>query len=428
MKGKDYKPRIADEMLRKRLHRIGAVLVQGPKWCGKTTTSEQMSNSVLYMADPSKQKAYLQMAELNASMLLTGETPRLIDEWQLAPKIWDAVRFEVDHRGEDGLFILTGSAVPPSTEGINHTGTGRISRLTMRPMSLFESGESNGNVSLEWLFSQPENQPTGIANLSINDLAFLICRGGWPSSTTKQNEEDALALAFDYFDAVTEADISRVDGVKRDPEKAGLLMRSYARHQGTQTSVEIIKQDMQAHDDSSISEYSIISYIDALKKIFVIENMAAWNPNLRSKTAIRTSETRYFVDPSIATAALGLGPSDLLNDLNTMGLFFETLAVRDLRVYADALDGKVYHYRDKTGLECDAVLHLRNGQYGLIEIKLGGDKLIEEGVKTLTDLSKKIDTTKMPNPSFLMVLTGIGDYAYRRADGVYVVPIGCLRA
>ena len=428
MKGKDYKPRIADEMLQKRLHRIGAVLVQGPKWCGKTTTSEQISNSVLYMADPSKQRAYLQIAELNTSMLLAGETPRLIDEWQLAPKIWDAVRFEVDHRGEDGLFILTGSAVPPSTEDINHTGTGRISRLTMRPMSLFESGESNGSVSLEWLFSQPENQPTGIANLSINDLAFLICRGGWPSSTTKQSEEDALALAFDYFDAVTEADISRVDGVKRDPEKARLLMRSYARHQGTQTSVEVIKQDMQAHDDSSISEYSIISYIDALKKIFVIEDMAAWNPNLRSKTAIRTSETRYFVDPSIATAALGLGPSDLLNDLNTMGLFFETLAVRDLRVYADALDGKVYHYRDKTGLECDAVLHLRNGHYGLIEIKLGGDKLIEEGVKTLTDLNKKIDTTKMPNPSFLMVLTGIGDYAYRRADGVFVVPIGCLRA
>jgi hypothetical protein len=310
---------------------------------------------------------------------------------------------------------------------IHHTGTGRISRLTMRPMSLFESGESNGSVSLEWLFSQPENQPNGIANISINDLAFLICRGGWPNSTTKQNQEDALALAFDYFDAVAESDISRVDGVKRNPDKVKLFLRSYARHQGAQASIEIVKQDMNSLEDSSISENSIISYIDALKKIFVIEDMAAWNPNLRSKTAIRTSETRYFVDPSIATAALGLGPSDLLNDLNTMGLFFETLAVRDLRVYADALDGKVYHYRDKTGLECDAVLHLRNGHYGLIEIKLGGDKLIEEGVKTLTDLSKKIDTTKMPNPSFLMVLTGIGDYAYRRADGVYVVPIGCLR-
>jgi hypothetical protein len=427
MKEEKYKPRIADEMLRKKLRRIGAVLVQGPKWCGKTTTSEQVAKSIIYIADPSKQKAYLNMAELNASMLLTGETPRLIDEWQLAPKIWDAVRFEVDHRGEEGLFILTGSAVPPSMDEIHHTGTGRISRLTMRPMSLFESGESNGSVSLEWLFSQPENQPNGIANISINDLAFLICRGGWPNSTTKQNQEDALALAFDYFDAVAESDISRVDGVKRNPDKVKLFLRSYARHQGAQASIEIVKQDMNSLEDSSISENSIISYIDALKKIFVIEDMAAWNPNLRSKTAIRTSETRYFVDPSIATAALGLGPSDLLNDLNTMGLFFETLAVRDLRVYADALDGKVYHYRDKTGLECDAVLHLRNGHYGLIEIKLGGDKLIEEGVKTLTDLSKKIDTTKMPNPSFLMVLTGIGDYAYRRADGVYVVPIGCLR-
>ena len=428
MKGSEYKARIADEMLRKKLRRIGAVLVQGPKWCGKTTTSEQMANSVLYMADPSRQKVYLNMAELNASMLLEGETPRLIDEWQLAPKIWDAVRFEVDHRNKDGQFILTGSAVHPSLDDVNHSGTGRISRLTMRPMSLFESGESNGTVSLEWLFSQPENQPTGIANLTINELAFLICRGGWPSSTTKQDKEDALALAFDYFDAVTEADISRVDNVKRDPEKARLLLRSYARHQGAQTSIDVIKQDLRSNEDSSISDNTIITYLDALKKIFVIEDMAAWNPNLRSKTAIRTSDTRYFVDPSIATAALGLGPSDLLNDLNTMGLFFETLAVRDLRVYADALDGKVYHYRDKTGLECDAVLHLRNGHYGLIEIKLGGDKLIEEGVKTLTDLSKKIDTTKMPNPSFLMVLTGIGDYAYRRADGVYVVPIGCLGA
>ena len=423
---KNYRPRIADEMLRKMLRRIGAVLVQGPKWCGKTTTSEQIAKSVLYMADPAKQKAYLQTAELNTSLLLVGETPRLIDEWQLAPKIWDAVRFEVDHRGEEGQFILTGSAVPASTENINHTGTGRISRLTMRPMSLFESGESNGSVSFEWLFSQPEDQPIGIANLSINDLAFLICRGGWPNSVTKQ-KDDALALAFDYFDAVTESDISRVDGVKRVPEKVRRLMRSYARHQGTQTSVDVIKQDMLSNDDSTISENSIISYIDALKMIFVIEDMAAWNPNLRSKTAIRTADTRYFVDPSIATAALGLGPIDLLNDLNTMGLLFETLAVRDLRVYADALDGKIYHYRDKTGLECDAVMHLRNGSYGLIEIKLGGDTLIAEGVETLTKLSKKIDTTKMPNPSFLMVLTGIGEYAYRREDGVYVVPIGCLK-
>lgn len=423
---KNYKPRIADEMLRKMLRRIGAVLVQGPKWCGKTTTSEQIAKSVLYMADPTMQKAYLQTADLNTSLLLVGETPRLIDEWQLAPKIWDAVRFEVDHRGEEGQFILTGSAVPASTENINHTGTGRISRLTMRPMSLFESGESNGSVSFEWLFSQPENQPIGIANLGINDLAFLICRGGWPNSVTKQ-KDDALALAFDYFDAVTESDVSRVDGVKRVPEKVRRLMRSYARHQGTQTSVDVIKQDVLSNDDSTISENSIISYIDALKMIFVIEDMAAWNPNLRSKTAIRTADTRYFVDPSIATAALGLGPTDLLNDLNTMGLLFETLAVRDLRVYADALDGKIYHYRDKTGLECDAVMHLRNGSYGLIEIKLGGDTLIAEGVETLTNLSKKIDTTKMPNPSFLMVLTGIGEYAYRREDGVYVVPIGCLK-
>ena len=428
MKENGYKPRIADEMLRKKLRRIGAVLVQGPKWCGKTTTSEQMANSVLYMADPSRQKAYLNMAELNASMLLEGETPRLIDEWQLAPKIWDAVRFEVDHRNKDGQFILTGSAVPPSMDDIHHTGTGRISRLTMRPMSLFESGESNGSVSLEWLFSQPENQPSGIAKLSINDLAFLICRGGWPSSTTKQDKEDALALAFDYFDAVAESDISRVDGVRRDPKKAKLLLRSYARHQGAQTSVEVIKQDLQTIEDSTIGDYSIINYIDALKKIFVIEDMEAWNPNLRSKTAIRISDTRYYVDSSIATAALGVGPGDLMEDLETMGLLFETMAVRDLRIYADFLDGRVYHYRDKTGLECDAVIHLRNGSYGLIEIKLGGDTLIEEGCKTLNKLASKIDTDKMKAPSFRMVLTAKGGAAYVRPDGVCIVPIGCLRA
>lgn len=422
-----YRPRIVDNQLERMLRRIGAVLVQGPKWCGKTTTAEQKAASIIYLDDPSKQKLFQQTAELNIKALLQGDTPRLMDEWQLVPQLWDAVRFEVDHRGEEGQFILTGSAVPASTDNINHTGTGRISRLTMRPMSLFESGESNGSVSLKWLFSQPESQPPGIANIDINDLAFLICRGGWPNSVGKQ-KDDALALAFDYFDAVTESDISRVDGVKRIPEKVRRFMRSYARHQGTQTSVDVVKQDMLSNEDNTISENSIINYIDALKMIFVIEDMAAWNPNLRSKTAIRTSDTRYFVDPSIATAALGLGPSDLLNDLNTMGLLFETLAVRDLRVYADALDGKIYHYRDKTGLECDAVMHLRNGSYGLIEIKLGGDTLIAEGVETLTNLSKKIDTTKMLAPSFLMVLTGIGDYAYRRNDGVYVVPIGCLRA
>lgn len=420
-----YRSRIVDNQLEKMLRRIGAVLVQGPKWCGKTTTAEQKAASVIYIDDPGKQKEYRQAAELNIGILLQGDTPRLMDEWQLIPKLWDAVRYEVDHRRAEGQFILTGSAVPPLTNEINHTGTGRFARLTMRTMSLFESGDSAGTVSLRWLFEKHAEQPVGLANIDINRLAFLICRGGWPNSIEKI-EEDALALAYDYFDAVVESDISRVDGVRRNAELARRLTRSLARHQGAQVSLETIRQDMALNDESTLGESSFTQYINALKRIFVVDDMPAWNPNLRSKTAIRTSDTRYFNDPSIATAALGISPADLTQDLNTMGLLFETLAVRDLRVYADALDGRVYHYRDKSGLECDAVIHLRNGDYGLVEIKLGGDTLVEEGAKTLKDLARKIDTDKMKEPSFLMVLTGVGEFPLRRSDGVYIVPIGCL--
>lgn len=421
-----YRNRIVDNQLVKVLRRIGSVLVQGPKWCGKTTTSEQVAKSILYMADPSKLQLYMQTAEVNISALLTGDTPRLIDEWQLIPPLWDAVRFEVDHRQEVGQFILTGSAVPPSLENINHTGTGRIARLTMRTMSLLESGDSSGAVSLQWLFERHSDQPTGNSIITdIDKLAFLICRGGWPGSIGKE-QEDALSLPFDYYDAVVEADISRIDGVKRNADRARRITRSLARHQGTQVSLDTIRKDMAANEDSTQGESSLAAYLNALKQIFVVEDLPAWNPNLRSKTAIRTADTRYFTDPSIAVAALGIGPSDLTADLNTMGLLYETLAVRDLRVYAEALDGRVYHYRDKNGLECDAVIHLRNGSYGLVEIKLGGQTLIDEGAKNLLTLAHKIDTDKMKEPSFMMVLTGIGDYPFRRKDGVYVVPIGCF--
>lgn len=420
-----YRPRIVDNQLEKILRRIGAVLVQGPKWCGKTTTAEQKAASVIYIDDPSKQKMYRQAAELNIGTLLQGDIPRLMDEWQLIPQLWDAVRFEVDHRRAEGQFILTGSAVPPLTDEINHTGTGRFARLTMRTMTLLESGDSTGTVSLRWLFEKHAEQPVGLANIDIDRLAFLICRGGWPNSIDK-NEEDALALAYDYYDAVVESDISRVDGVRRNAELARRLTRSLARHQGAQVSLETIRRDMALNEEGSLGESSFAQYINALKSIFVVDDMPAWNPNLRSKTAIRTSDTRYFNDSSIATAALGISPADLTQDLNTMGLMFETLAVRDLRVYADALDGKVYHYRDKSGLECDAVIHLRNGDYGLVEIKLGGDTLIEEGSKTLKDLAEKIDTNRMKAPSFLMVLTGVGEFPLRRNDGVYIVPIGCI--
>jgi len=380
---------------------------------------------VLYMDAPKTRKANLLLSESDPEILFQGETPRLIDEWQLAPKLWDAARFEVSRRRLPGQLIFTGSAVPPDLTELTHSGTGRFAWLTMRPMSLWESGDSNGSVSLNSLF-QGNMTPVVSRDISLKELAFLICRGGWPGSLSL-TPKAALRQAANYVDSVANSDISRVDDVSRNAEFTRRLLRSYARHQGAQVSVNTIYDDLEKNRMGSMSEDTIASYIVALKKIFVIEDMPAWSPNLRSKTAIRTSDTRYFVDSSIAAAALGLGPEDLIGDLNTFGLLFETMVVRDLRVYADALDGQVYHYRDKNGLECDAVVHLRNGCFGLIEIKLGSDRLIESGAHTLKRLSDKIDTTRMKSASFLMVITGQGQYAYRREDGVYVVPIGCFK-
>lgn len=422
---KKYKKRIADELIRKKLKGKGAVLVEGPKWCGKTTTSEELANSVLYLSKPDSLKQNMLLADISPSILLEGETPRLIDEWQIAPKLWDAVRYEVDHRNEEGQFILTGSAVPAKTDEIQHTGTGRFAWVRMRPMSLFESGESDGSVSLTDLFAASE-KIAGRNELDLKRIAFLVCRGGWPRATFMEDEV-ALEQAYDYYSAIVNQDISRVDGVKRDVERVKNLMRSYARNQGAQISNAMLKADMAANDVDSLDEDTVMSYVNALKKIFVIEDMPAWNPNLRSKTAIRTSDTRYYIDPSVAVAALGLGPNDLLRDPETFGLLFETMCIRDLRVYADALGGNVYHYRDKAGLECDAVIHLRNGSYGLVEIKLGGDEAILHGADTLKALEKKIDTDRMKAPAFLMILTAVGDYAYRREDGICIVPVGCLR-
>ena len=420
----DYKKRIVDEMLQRKLKGKGAVLIEGPKWCGKTTTAEQIAKSVLYMANPENKKQNLMLADIDPNVLLKGETPKLIDEWQIAPKIWDAVRFEVDHRKDEGQFILTGSAVPTDKSLIAHTGTGRFSFLFMRPMTLFESLESTGTVSLKDLFDQ--KNISGINNLSLEDIAYLCCRGGWPRSISMEREI-ALDQAFDYYDAIVNSDISRVDGISREPTRVKNLMRSYARNVGSQASNETLKGDMINNDSFSLDTDTVFSYINALKKIFVVDEVSAWNPNLRSKTAIRTSDTRYFIDPSIATASLGLGPDDLINDLNTFGFIFENLCVRDLRVYAESINGDLYHYRDSSSLECDAVIHLRNGSYGLVEIKLGGDKLIEEGVENLLKLKNKLDTSKMKKPSFLMVVTATGDYAYKRSDDVYVVPVGCLK-
>ncbi len=423
-----YKRRIMDTLLEKKLQAKGAVLIEGPKWCGKTTTAEEIAASKIMLSKPDIKEHFKSLLEIDTDAALAGEAPMLIDEWQTVPKLWDAVRYTVDHRHKMGQFILTGSAVPDkeAEKEREHSGTGRFAWLTMRPMTLFESGESNGTVSLGDLFSTPE-KILQKNELKLTDNAFLICRGGWPTAVGLP-EEAALEQAFDYYDAVTKEDITKVDGVKRASERVQRLMRAYARHQGTQASVATLKEDLKNNDTKALDEDTITSYLDALRKIFVVEDMPAWNPNLRSKTAIRTTDTRYFVDPSIATAALGLGPGDLINDLNTMGFFFEAMCVRDLRVFAEALNGKVYHYRDKTGLECDAVIHLRNGQYGLIEIKLGGDSLIKEGVQTLTALANQIDTTRMKSPAFKMILTATGEYAYRRPeDGIYIVPIGCLK-
>ena len=421
----EYKQRIADRMLRRRLAGVGAVVIEGPKWCGKSTTAAQQAATLLYLDDPTEIKQNLRMADINPKALLVGTPPVLIDEWQLAPQLWDTIRFEVDYRKSPGQLILTGSAVPAKTDDIHHSGAGRFAWLTMRPMSLYESGDSTGEVSLAELFKTPENI-LGFNKLNLEEVAFLICRGGWPYATMLEKEL-ALDQVKYYYDAVTRSDVSRVDDVRRNTEMVKRLMRSYSRHQGTQATISTIVEDIRVFDEEAADAKTISSYIEVLKKIFVIEDALAWNPNLRSKSAIRTSDTRYFVDPSVAVAALGLGPTDLVNDLNTMGLLFETLCVRDLRVFADALDGQVYHFRDKTGLECDAVVHLRNGHFGLIEIKLGGDKGIEEGAENLKLLAKRIDTSRMKSPSFLMVLTATGKFAYRREDGVYVVPIGCLK-
>ena len=417
-----------DSLLAKKLQAKGAVLIEGPKWCGKTTTAEEIAASKVLLAKTDAKEQFKRLLEIDSDTALSGEAPMLIDEWQTVPKLWDAVRYTVDHRRKMGQFILTGSAVPDkdAEKEREHSGTGRFAWLTMRPMTLSESGESNGSVSLADLFAAPEKL-FGRNSLKLQDIAFLICRGGWPMAVGLP-EEAALEQAFDYYDAVTKEDVTRVDGVKRASERVRRLMRAYARHQGTQVSIATLREDLKNNDIAALDDDTIVSYLEALRKIFVVEDMPAWNPNLRSKTAIRTADTRYFVDPSIATAALGMGPADLVNDLNTMGFFFETMCVRDLRVYAEALNGKVYHYRDKSGLECDAVVHLRNGQYGLIEIKLGGQSLIDDGVRTLNSLAAQVDTSRMKAPSFKMVLTATGEYAYRRSeDGIYIVPVGCLK-
>lgn len=423
---RNYKKRVADIVLAEKLAGKGAVLIEGAKWCGKTTTAEQVARSVLYLGDKDNQRHNLEMADFKPSRLLEGRKPRLLDEWQIAPKLWDAVRFAVDHTPGMGHFILTGSTVPDvrRTE-IDHSGTGRICRMRMRPMSLWESGESSGDVSLTSLF---DGNPFdgGTARMGLEGIAFACCRGGWPAAIDMSGKI-ALNQSFDYVDSVTESDISKPDSVNRDPDTARRIMRSYARLQGTQSANTVIASDIAAHEPNTFNEDTVYSYVGALKKIFVVEDVAAWCPNLRCKTPLRTSDTRYFTDPAIATASLGIGPGGLMDDLPSFGLVFETLVARDLRVFADVLDGRVCHYLDKSGLECDFVICLRDGRYGLVEVKLGGDHLIESGAEALKALAGKLDLSKMRGPSFLLVVVADGDYAYRRKDDVIVCPISALR-
>jgi hypothetical protein len=400
----------------------GAVLIEGAKWCGKTSTATHASESVVYLQDPDHARAYQAIADTKPSLLLKGTTPRLLDEWQVAPVLWDAVRFEVDQRTEPGQFILTGSAVPMESETA-HTGTGRISRIKMRTMSLFESKESNGQISLSALFAGKQEDIGALSDLTIEKMAFILCRGGWPASISIEGIP-ACRMAIDYVEAIINQDVSRVDNVEKNPERVRLLLRSLARNISTTSTFQTIRKDMEA-TDIGLSDKTIQTYMNALRRIFVIEDLPAWAPSLRSKTAIRTSEKRHFVDPSIATAVLRTNPNGILADFTFFGFLFEALCTRDIRIYAQAIDGDVFHYRDKSGLEADLIVRLRDGRWAAIEVKLG-TKQIEEAAKNLLTLKSKINEESMGKESFLMILTG-GQYAYQRKDGIWIVPIGCLK-
>ena len=420
MNRNQYLPRICDSELQSALAAMGAVLIEGAKWCGKTSTAVHVAKSLLFMQDPDNERSYQQIADTKPSLLLKGENPRLIDEWQMSPVLWDAVRYEVDIREKPGQFILTGSAVPADNLAA-HTGTGRFARITMRPMSLFESKESNGTISLAGLFDG-QHEIESVSGLSIEQIAFALCRGGFPATINK-SDSTALRMSVDYVEAIINQDVSRVDGVEKNPHRIRLLLRSLARNIATMASVQTILKDVES-TETSISDKTFLAYYNALRRIFVIEPMPAWSPSLRSKTAIRTSPKHHFVDPSIATAVMRINPAGVLQDFEYFGFLFEALCVRDVRVYAQNNDGDVFHYRDKSVLEADMIVQLRDGRWGAIEVKLGNTQ-IEQAAENLLKLKAKVNTDKMRTPSFLMVLTG-GQFAYPRKDGVLIVPIGCL--
>lgn len=427
-----YLPRIADAELKTRLNYMGAVLIEGPKWCGKTTTAEQHARSVIKLQDPDMRGAYLATAEAKPSNLLKGDTPRLIDEWQDAPILWDAVRTEIDNRGgEAGQFILTGSN-SVNDDQINHSGTGRISRMKMYPMSLFESGESSGEISLLELFDNPNMEIDGIiSNAGINDLIRYACRGGWPASLNLRNSTNSYKIAKDYLEGVAESDITKIDKTRRDPKLAMAIIKSYARNLCTLAKKTNLMKDVRAMNEGC-TDKTFDDYVKALSRLFVIQDMPAWSPAVRSSSVIRRSPKRGLIDPSIAVAALGLSPEVLETDLKTFGFIFECMAIRDLRAYSQALNGEISYYHDRYDLEADAVLHLNDGRYALIEFKLGSAE-IDMGASHLIEireLVRKFNATEkqiqMREPDLLIIITG-GPIAYRRQDGVLVIPLACLR-
>ena len=423
-----YIPRIIDKVIERKLKLYGAVCLVGTKWCGKSTTCRQFASSEIDFQDPDQTENYKMMSETQPSLLLIGDKPRLIDEWQTFPNIWDSIRYDVDKSGLNGQYLLTGSSFPSTKKDdkdkkVKHSGTGRIIKLTMRPMSLYESNESTGEVSLENLFNGKDDIKA-VCNNELKDYAYYLTRGGWPKSLTV-DKDLSFDYAKDYVEAIAKNELEQIDEVDRNPVKIKKVLKSLARNISTTATLTTIRQDIQSSKDD-ISEKTISSYINVFDKLYITDNVEAWNPSIRSKAAIRSSEKREFADPSLAMAALGASDKDLLQDFKTFGLVFEALCIRDLKIYAEALDGNVFYYRDSNDLECDAIIHLNNGKWGAIEIKLGGNESEETAATNLLNLEKNIDTDKMNKPSFLMILTAT-KYAYKRQDGVLVVPLGCLK-
>ena len=423
----DYVKRIIDKEIKKKLAVMGAVVIKGPKWCGKTTSAKKISKSVIEMQNPEMAENYMELAATKPSLLLEGEKPRLIDEWQIAPTLWNAVRYDVDNTGRKGQYILTGSATPNDiNDKYLHSGVGRFSFINMKPFSLYESNESNGKISLKDIFDKKVNIDGIRSELTYEKLAYALCRGGWPASLGL-DEENALEISKSYIDVLCESDISKVDNVSRNPRLARTILRAYSRQISTIDSDKTLYEDVMSNY-AEVTERTIIEYLHALERLYIIEEMDSWNPNIRSKTAIRSSKKKTMVDPSLAVAALGVSPKDLMLDINTFGLLFKNLVDRDLSIYVNGIGGYIEHYRDRYGLECDSVIHLNDGRYGLIEVKLGSMKGIKEAEEHLLKLKSLIEKNKkMRKPEFLMIVTGITDIAYTTNNDIMVVPIGCLK-